>query len=52
VLARHESAASFSAQVETPRQDRISQLENEVAQLRSQVESLTAQFQEFRKQFD
>ncbi|WP_437126300.1 YceH family protein [Noviherbaspirillum album] len=52
VLARQESAASFSAQVETPRQDRISQLENEVAQLRSQVESLTAQFQEFRKQFD
>lgn len=52
MLARQESAASFSAQVETPRQDRISQLENEVAQLRSQVESLTAQFQEFRKQFD
>lgn len=52
VLARQESAASFSAQVETPRQDRISQLENDVAQLRSQVESLTAQFQEFRKQFD
>lgn len=52
VLARQESAASFSAQVETPRQDRISQLENEVAQLRSQVENLTAQFQEFRKQFD
>lgn len=52
VLSRQESAASFSGQVETPRQDRISQLENEVAQLRSQVENLTAQFQEFRKQFD
>ena len=52
ILARQESAASFSSGVELPRQDRVTQLEAEVASLRSEVERLSAQFEEFRKQFD
>lgn len=52
MLERQEVAASFSSSVETPRQDRIAQLEQEVAQLRSEVERLAAQFEDFRKQFD
>lgn len=51
-LERQEMAASFSSEVETPRQDRIAQLEAEVARLRSEVDRLTEQFDSFRKQFD
>ncbi|RZI40592.1 DUF480 domain-containing protein [Herbaspirillum sp. HC18] len=51
-LERQEVAASFSTGVETPRQDRIAQLEEEVARLRGEVERLSEQFDNFRKQFD
>ncbi len=51
-LERQEIAASFSSGVETPRQDRLAQLEMEVACLRSSVEQLTEQFERFKKQFD
>jgi uncharacterized protein YceH (UPF0502 family) len=37
---------------ETPRSDRIGQLEEEVARLRAEVERLSEQFDNFRKQFD
>lgn len=52
VLERQEVAASFSSGVETPRQDRVAQLEEEVARLRSEVDRLTEQFESFKKQFD
>lgn len=52
VLERQEVAASFSGGVETPRQDRIAQLEDEVARLRGEVDRLMEQFESFRKQFD
>ncbi len=54
ILERQEVAATFSsgARVESPRQDRISQLEAEVAGLRRELESLTLQFESFKKQFD
>lgn len=52
VLERQEVAASFSSGVETPRQDRVAQLEAEVARLRSEVDRLSEQFESFKKQFD
>jgi uncharacterized protein len=52
ILETQEIAASFSSTVETPRQDRLGQLETEVARLRSEVERLTEQFDSFKKQFD
>ncbi|MGH8806831.1 MAG: YceH family protein [Noviherbaspirillum sp.] len=51
-LERQEVAASFSAGLETPRQDRVTQLEAEVARLRGEVERLSEQFDRFKKQFD
>jgi hypothetical protein len=51
-VQQQESAASFSAVVETRRQDRVAQLEDEVARLRAEVDRLSAQFEEFKKQFD
>jgi hypothetical protein len=51
-VERQESASGFSGVVETSRQDRISQLEEEVGKLRAEVERLGAQFDEFRKQFE
>lgn len=52
VLERQEIAASFSSGVETPRQDRIEQLEGEVTRLRADVDRLLDQFERFKKQFD
>ncbi|HYD96920.1 MAG TPA: YceH family protein [Noviherbaspirillum sp.] len=52
MLERLETAAGFSASVETPRQDRVAQLEAEVALLRGELERLSEQFDSFRKQFD
>lgn len=52
ILERQEIAASFSSGVETPRHDRLAQLETEVARLRSEVERLTEQFDSFKRQFD
>lgn len=52
VLERQEVAASFSAGLEMPRQDRVAQLEAEVERLRGEVERLSEQFDRFRKQFD
>lgn len=52
IVERQEVAASFSAAVEMPRQDRIAQLETEVSRLRAEVERLSAQFDAFSKQFD
>jgi len=51
-LERQEMAASFSGGVETPRQDRIAQLEGEVTRLRADVDRLLDQFESFKKQFD
>lgn len=51
-LERQEVAASFSAAPETPRQDRVAQLEAEVASLRDEVQRLAEQFESFKKQFD
>lgn len=51
-LERQETAASFSAEVEAPRQDRVAQLEAEVARLRAEVERLAAQFESFKQQFE
>ena len=52
VLERQEVAASFSTGVETPRQERIAQLEAEVLKMRGEMDALKAQFEEFRKQFE
>lgn len=54
VLERQEVAAAFasSSRVDSSRQDRVSQLEEEVARLRAEVESLTLQFENFKKQFE
>lgn len=52
VLERQEMAASFSAGLETPPQDRVAQLEAEVARLRSEVARLSEQFDNFKRQFD
>lgn len=52
VLERQEVAASFSGGLETPRQDRVAQLEAEVARLHREVERLSEQFESFKKQFD
>lgn len=52
LLERQEVAASFSATVEGTRQDRVTQLEEEVARLRREVDDLMQQFESFRKQFD
>ena len=51
-LERQEVAASFSTSPEMPRQDRVTQLEEEVARLRGEVEHLSEQFDSFKKQFD
>jgi uncharacterized protein len=51
-LERQETAASFSSGVETPRHDRVLQLEEEVAKLRGDVDRLMEQFESFKKQFD
>ncbi len=51
-VQRYETAASFSAEVDTPRRDRVTQLEDEVLRLRQEVERLTQQFADFRKQFE
>ncbi|HEX7649211.1 MAG TPA: YceH family protein [Noviherbaspirillum sp.] len=51
-VERQESASGFSGVVETPRQDRISHLEDEVGKLRAEIERLSAKFDEFRKQFE
>lgn len=52
VLERQEVAASFSSGLDTPRQDRVTQLEEEVARLRSEIERLNQQFENFKKQFE
>jgi uncharacterized protein YceH (UPF0502 family) len=52
ILERQEVAASFSSGLETPRLDRVAQLEAEVAHLRSELERLSEQFESFKKQFD
>lgn len=54
ILERQEVAGAFSssARVESPRQDRNAQLEEEVAALRGEVDSLTQQFESFKKQFE
>lgn len=52
VVERQEVAASFSSGVETSRQDRVGQLEEEVARLRDEVSRLSEQFEIFKKQFD
>jgi uncharacterized protein len=49
---RQEVAASFSTAPEMPRQDRVTQLEEEVVRLRGEVERLSEQFESFKKQFD
>lgn len=53
-LEQQEVAAAFSSGVAitSPRQDRVTQLEEDVARLSSEVESLKQQFEEFKKQFD
>ena len=51
-VERQESASGLSGVVETPRQDRISHLEDEVGKLRAEIERLSAKFDEFRKQFE
>jgi uncharacterized protein YceH (UPF0502 family) len=51
-VERQEMASSFTAGLETPRQDRIAQLEQEVARLRDEVEGLNQQFAAFKKQFE
>jgi hypothetical protein len=53
-LEQQEVAAAFSSGVSTgsPRQDRVTQLEQEVAGLRQDVDSLKQQFEEFKKQFE
>jgi uncharacterized protein len=51
-LERQEVAASFSTAPEMPRQDRVTQLEEEVVRLRGEVERLSEQFESFKKQFD
>jgi uncharacterized protein YceH (UPF0502 family) len=52
VLEREQTAASFSAAVDMPRQDRVAQLEEEVARLRREVAGLAQQFEDFKRQFD
>lgn len=52
MLERQEVAASFSAAVETPCQDRVAQLEEEITRLRREVDDLKQQFESFKKQFD
>jgi uncharacterized protein len=49
---QQESEAGFSAVVQTRRQDRVVQLEEEVARLRMEIDRLSAQFEDFKKQFD
>ena len=51
-LDRQETAAGFSTNVEMSRQDRLSQLEDEVVRLRAEIDSLTGQFADFKKQFE
>ncbi|CAN5404915.1 YceH family protein [soil metagenome] len=53
-LERQEVAAAFSSELaqDSPRTDRVSQLEAEVASLRSEVDLLNRQFAEFKKQFE
>lgn len=51
-VARQEMTSGFDTVADTPRQDRISQLEAEVAQLRGEIARLSEQFDQFRKQFD
>jgi len=53
-LERQEVASAFSAgaRVDSPRQDRIAQLEDEVAGLRREMDSLMQQFESFKKQFE
>jgi hypothetical protein len=51
-VQQQEPAVGFSAVVETRRQDRVAQLEEEVARLRAEVDRLSAQFEDFKKQFD
>ncbi len=51
-IQQQDPAAGFSAVVETRRQDRVAQLEEEVVRLRAEVDRLSAQFEEFKKQFD
>lgn len=54
VLERQEVAAAFSSfsRVESPRQDRIEELESEVASLKLKMDNLILQFENFKKQFD
>jgi uncharacterized protein YceH (UPF0502 family) len=51
-MQQQESEAGFSAVVQTRRQDRVVQLEEEVARLRMEIDRLSAQFEDFKKQFD
>lgn len=53
-LERREMAAVFSAEPvgSDARDDRISQLEQQVAGLRRELEQLAQQFEQFKKQFD
>lgn len=53
-LERQEMATAFSStsSIDTPRQDRIAKLEEELAQLRAEVVGLTQQFADFKKQFE
>jgi hypothetical protein len=54
MLAQQKIPDGFSsnAAIESPRQDRATQLEQEVSRLRSEVDELTRQFEAFKKQFD
>jgi uncharacterized protein len=48
-MQQQESEAGFSAVVQTRRQDRVVQLEEEVARLRMEIDRLSAQFEDFKK---
>lgn len=54
ILEQQEMAATFSgaARVDSPRQDRIAQLEDDVLSLRAEIDSLKQQFDAFKKQFE
>jgi uncharacterized protein YceH (UPF0502 family) len=52
LLSGEELPERQALATETPRQDRIAQLEEEVARLRDEVAGLAQQFEEFKKQFE
>lgn len=54
IVVQQEAAAGVSSSMatESPRLDRVTQLEHEVNRLRGEVERLTQQFEDFKKQFE